>query len=230
MQDNQEHNKSSNSMKSLISMAKEVFPDLMTVLGIPAGALTALMENYFHRRSQEGLSILLNELKQGEIDSIEAAGQDEKIAVIYRYALAIRDGAARRNLKLLARVIVGLAQRDRLFADEFNKYAEILSKLSRDEILVLGTLHRYKSHEEKTRGRNISTHQWWPKAIEELVPGPFATEEHVVAVCCSALRSGLLLMPRDWDSTGEFATSPIMDEIAELADFQNALRGEMDVS
>ena len=33
-------------------------------------------------------------------------------------------------------------------------------------------------------------------------------------------------MPNDWDSTGAFTTSPLMDEVYELADFQEVLRDE----
>ncbi len=60
------------------------------------------------------------------------------MSLLYRYALAVRDGTARRNLRLLAKAMVSLAKRDRLFSDEFNKYADVLSRMTRDQILVLG--------------------------------------------------------------------------------------------
>ena len=214
------------SSKSLIEISSTVLGDLAAAFGIPAGTATSLIREYLNRKAEIGRDILLDQLRKEEIDELHAASEEESIAIIYRYGMAVRDGAARRNLRLLARVIAGLARRDQLFADVFNKYAEMLARLSRDEILVIGTLHRYRTDEERRRGQQISTHQWWPKAINKLVPSQFPSEEYVVAICCSALRSGLILTPKDFDSSGEYATSPIMDEVAELVDFRQVLREE----
>lgn len=209
--------------RSLIALSAGVLNDLTSVLGIPLSAGTELIRQHLNKRAREGREVLLNELRRAGISELKAASQDESISIIYRYGLAIRDGAARANLILLAKAISGLSRRDRLYADEFSRFAEILSRLNRDEILILGTLHRYRKIEEKKQGKGVSTHQWWPKAIKELVPASFPSEEYIVALCCSALRTGLLTMPNDIDSTGEYATSPIMDEIAELIDFQDVM-------
>ena len=214
------------SSKSLIEFTSSILSDLAAAFGIPPGTTASLIREYLNKRAEVGRDILFDQIGKGEISKIYAASEDESIAIIYRYGLAIREGAARRNLKLLALVIVGLARRDCLYADEFNKYAEMLARLSRDEILVIGTLHRHRTKAERNRGRSISTHEWWPKAVEELVPLQFSSEEHVVAICCSAMRSGLVLTPRDFDSSGEFATSPIMDEVAELVDIEEALKDD----
>lgn len=214
------------SSKSLSEITGTILGDIATAFGIPTGTATLLLREYLNRKATIARDILFDQLRKGNIGELQAANEDDAIAIIYRYGLAVREGSGRRNLRLLAMVIVGLAQRDQLHADEFNKYAEMLARLSRDEISVIGTLHRYRREEEKQKGRHISTHQWWPKAIDQLVPSQFPSEEYVVAICCSALRSGLVLTPRDFDSSGEYATSPIMDEVAELVDFQEALRDD----
>ena len=213
-------------MTTLTNLSGGLFADALSALGIPANTATNVFRAYMRRRTDEALAILLAELRAGEIDSLNVANEDEAIAIMYRYLLAVRDGAARRNLRLLAQTVVGLAKRDRLFSEEFNKYAEILSRLSRDEILVIGTLHRYRKAEERRQGPLVGTGQYWPKVLKELVPGQFPTEEHVIAVCCSGMRSGLLFTPRDFDSAGSFASSPIMDEVAELTEFQEVLVDE----
>ena len=215
-----------NSSTSLVTISSAVLGDIAAAFGIPTGTATQLIRDYLNRKTQEARDILLGELSQARIDELTVSSKDEAIAVIYRYGMAVRDGAAKRNLRLLAKVVVGLAQRNCFFTDEFNKFADILSRLSRDEILVVGTLHRHRKNEERRHGPQISTHQWWPKAIDELVPSQFPSEEYVVAICCSALRTGLILTPKDFDSSGEYATSPIMDEVAELADFLEVLRQE----
>ena len=213
-------------MTTLTNLSGGLFADALSALGIPANTATNVFRAFMRRRTDEGSDILLGALRAGEIDSLHAANEDETIAVMYRYLLAVRDGVARRNLRLLAQAMVGLFKRDRLFSEEFNKYVEILSRLSRDEILVIGTLHRFRKEEERRQGPLVGTGQYWSKAMKELVPDQFPTEEHVIAVCCSGMRSGLLFTPRDFDSAGSFASSPIMDEVAELTDFQEVLVDE----
>jgi hypothetical protein len=114
------------------------------------------------RRLEEARDVLFDELKHGRIDPLNVAQEDGAVAIIYRYMLAVRDCSARRNLRLLARVIAGLGQRDRLFADDFNKYAEALSRLTRDELLVLGTLYR---HKREQRGRTPYIIDYWNVAL-----------------------------------------------------------------
>ncbi len=213
-------------MTTLANLSSGVFGDVLSVLGIPANTATNVFRAFMQRRADEARDILFDALRAGEIDSLNAGNDDEAIAVMYRYYLAVRDGVARTNLRLLAQAMVGLFKRDRLFSEEFNKYAEILSRLSRDEILVIGTLHGYRKAEERRQSPLVGTGQYWSKVLKELVPDQFPTEEHVIAVCCSGMRSGLLFTPRDFDSAGSFASSPIMDEVAELTDFQEVLVDE----
>ncbi len=217
-------------MTTLANLSSGVFGDVLSVLGIPANTATNVFRAFMQRRADEARDILFDALRAGEIDSLNAGNDDEAIAVMYRYYLAVRDGVARTNLRLLAQAMVGLFKRDRLFSEEFNKYAEILSRLSRDEILVIGTLHQYRKAEERRQGPLVGTGQYWPKVLKELVPDQFPTENHVIAVCCAGMRSGLILTPRDFDSTGAYATSPIMDEVAELTGFEEVLVDESETS
>jgi hypothetical protein len=212
--------------RTIANITGAVLSDFAAVLGIPSSTVSQVFRNWLNRKAAEARDILLEELAADRTSDLNVASEDDLIGVVYRYGLAVRDGTARVNLRLLAKTITGLGRRDRIFADEFNKYAEILARLSRDEILVIGTLHRYRKAEERRQGPNVSTHQFWTKFIKEIVPSQFPSDEHVIAVCCAALKSGLVITPRDFDSTGEFSTSPIMDEVAELADFKAALDAE----
>ncbi len=215
--------------KSLIELAGSVTSDALALFGVsgaPTATLQHVLGQHVARRVDIARKTLLDEVRRGEVDTLVAASQDDAIDIIYRYCLAARDNAARLNLRLLAKVIVGQAKRNRLYADEFNKYAEMLSRLTRDEVFVIGRLHHYRKAEEKRQGPTVGTGQYWPKFIKEVVPSEFHTEEYVLAICCGGLRSGLMYTPPDWDSSGTFTTSPIMDEVSELVDFQEALAAE----
>lgn len=206
-------------MSDLVKLSASVFKDIASsVFGIPTSAILELLAGYARRRAKEAEDILLSEIRQG-VDPLVAANEDEAIAVIYRYMLAVKNGAAHRNMRLLARAIAGLARRDKLFSDEFGKYAHCLENLTRDQILVLGRLHYYK---QRLRD-GASSQEVWQPLIKELVPDQFETVEHLMTACVSALPSGLVLNPLDFDSTGYFTTSPLMDELVSFVDFENGL-------
>ena len=210
-------------LAGLGQFAEAVIADVLDFFDVKGGGLLShFLSDFLRRKAEEAREILLQELRLGKVDELHAASKDEAFAIFFRYGRAIRDGTARRNLRLLARTMVGLAKRDRLFADEFNKYAEMLERLSRDEILVIGRLHSHRKKHKPGQG----TAQYWPKFCDELVPSQFPNQEYLVAICCSAMRSGLVITPPDFASSGYYATSPIMDEIAELADFQEVLHAE----
>jgi|GEM_PF-2277274 len=202
-------------MKISASVAKDI---ASSVFGIPTNAVSSLLSRYTCRRAEDAYDILLSEISQG-VDPLRAANEDETIAVIYKYMLAAKNGAARRNLKLLARAIAGLAKRDKLYADEFARFSQAIEGLTRDQILVLGRIHFHKTRLRK----DASSHELWTHLEKELVPGQFESVDHLLAVCCSALHSGLVLNPRDFDSAGVFTTSPLMDELVSLVDFENDL-------
>jgi hypothetical protein len=99
--------------------------------------------------AEQARDILFEELRKANVSDAQAASEDDAIAVVIRYLRAAREGAARLNLRLLAKAIAGKVQSSRLIADEFLQYAEALASLSRDEIIVIGTMYRYwRAHQD----------------------------------------------------------------------------------
>lgn len=212
--------------KYITEIGRGVFGDILAVLGFPAGGVAVgICTNFIRTKLDQAHDILMQEIASGNIDPLEAAQQDDAIAAIYRYVIAARDGAARRNLRLLARAMVGLCQRHRLFADDFNEYAEALSRLTRNEIIVVGYLHRGKKRAQP----NAKLIDYWPEVMKALVPKHFDTEEHVLSVCCSAQRTGLLLNGTNFTDSAYYRTSPFMDKVSEMSDFMEVLREEGDL-
>lgn len=74
--------------------------------GMPGMAVAAL-KAYRQRLGEAATEILLDELQQGDVDAAKVAAEDERIAVVYRYLRASWEGAARVNLRLLAKAIAG---------------------------------------------------------------------------------------------------------------------------
>jgi hypothetical protein len=72
--------------------------------------------------------------------------EDDAAAFLLRYLRAAQEGAARLNLRLMARVVVGKAHAgEPLYADEFLRYADTLASLARNEVVLLGALIRHNA-------------------------------------------------------------------------------------
>jgi hypothetical protein len=224
-------------MNTLPEIIGAFVSDSFELTGSHGGSIAgAAIARYFRRRAEQARDILLEELRHANISDAQATSQDDAIAVIVRYQRAAREGTARLNLRLLAMAIVGKFQAGRLVADEFLQYAEALGSLSRDEIIVLGTMYRYcKVHqgltvtEQQAAGRNADP---WELTLQELT-GLGMNEKLVSTVASRAQRSGLLYPM--YGRVGfvaarygnlSFRVSPLLADLCRTIDFEDALRRE----
>jgi hypothetical protein len=180
------------------------------------------LDRWIAQRKKDAVDRLLDEFRNGRIDQISWESEDEFAGMLIRYLNAVRDSAGLDALRLMAKVMVGQIQRDRIYADEFIRYANMLASLSRDEILAITCLHKARLASKIPE----STEGVWKKMVEAVVPTHFPSEQYVHAVLTAASRSGLVTTPHDLYAVGVYRTSPLMDEISQLADFQDALRRE----
>ena len=205
----------------IIHLVSDVAADFL--LGIPATVLSAAFRRYREGQITTARDVLLDQMRAGSISSFEAAQEDEKIEILYRYFIAARDGAARRNLRLLARVMVGLAMRDALYTDTFNRYADICARLTRDQIFVIGRLAPHFKGRERDAFAKIQT-DIYNKFIVEMVPAHFATPDHLRVVIWQLNGLGLA-QGVPWEET-MFQPSTLLEEIVHLADFDDLIRRE----
>jgi hypothetical protein len=163
-----------------------IVKDVLHAIHLPGGeTLGALVEKEIKKRNDETLKALLDELQQAREEDIKFEEDDvhDFVQMVLRLLDAVAKGTARRNLRLMSQVIVGL-KRNRLFEfDRFQRWANVLETLTRDEILVLGTAYRLMQHPE---------HPWAPLR-SELVPNTFNTQGELDAVCASLTRTGLVI-------------------------------------
>jgi hypothetical protein len=190
------------------------------VTGLPVGgAATGLLLSYQRKRADEARAILFEALKRAEITDLDVASSDDAAGVVIRFLRAALEGAARRNLKLLAQAIVGKLKVGKLTADEFLWHADILASLSREEILVIGTMYdSYKRGSEQDRAEA----HYWMLTKQGLGKGSMGSEERVQAVAGRAQRSGLVTSVSSYGAVA-YRITPLLLEIAELVDFQEAL-------
>lgn len=94
------------------------------------------------RRAAVARDILQEELARADIGVADAADRDEAAAMVFEYTEASRQGAARRNLRMLAQVLAGSLATPPIYASEFLRWSRILSDLTAEEIIYLARLHQ----------------------------------------------------------------------------------------
>jgi hypothetical protein len=169
-----------------------IIKDLLHALHLPgAETLGALVEKEIKDRDRATFEMLLQELQQARDEGVTFEENDvhDFVQMVLRLHDAVSKGTARRNLRLMSQVVVGL-KRNRLFEfDNFQRWANVLETLTRDEILVLGTAYRLiKSGVEDV----------WVGLKDGLVPETFKTQVDLEAVCAALARTGLVLPMSAW--------------------------------
>lgn len=212
-------------MSNLPDVIGALITEKLGEAGVPGSsiAMTAL-KGYFQRRSEAGREILLDELRSGEIDAAKVAAEDDCVAVIYRYLRASWEGTARINLRLLAKAIVGRLRTNTLVADEFMLHADALASLSRDEIILLATLHRCFA----CASAQTFFDKW--AATERELSGKLGWEKpRITAIASRAQRSGYVVPETGLGpmvSELSYGPSPYFLDLCKTVDFDDALRRE----
>ncbi|VVE27905.1 hypothetical protein PPN31114_03497 [Pandoraea pneumonica] len=151
-------------------------------------ALTGLLE----ARVKNATQIIEEELRRGD-RNLDVSDLDGVAAIAYRYARAAQEGAARNNLRLMARVLAGQQEQKSISADDFLYYADLISGLRRNEIIYLGSLLRYNVRLEALQPQNSQELQKrYLDMQRELHASGFLTHEQST-VATSLQRTGLIL-------------------------------------
>ncbi|GAA0546811.1 hypothetical protein FHS83_000797 [Rhizomicrobium palustre] len=156
------------------------------VLDLSLGAI-------WEQKKKIAAEILLSELARGEAPIQEVARVDEAASMIFEYGFAAQRGAARRNLRLLAQVFAGLLkQTPPLHADEFLRWSGVLADLSREEIILLATLHKHWQVNRDEPNADVP----FNAAKEELVGNckTFSTDEEMHFTATALIRTGFLVL------------------------------------
>lgn len=208
--------------------------DGLSLIQIPGTSLTgmglqAALERVMRRREEQAREVLLDELRRGRRTEYEAASEDEAAAVLFRYLRAAQEGAARRNLRLMAQVIRGQLESGHLVADEFLYWSETLATLTRQEISFLGLMIKV-DREGDISGKPKTAFARWPDVVEGAIhQGLYSSEEDALMAATALGRFALVrIISYSVTSTGHSpqvsAGTPTdsLWRLAELCDFEAA--------
>lgn len=106
-------------------------------------AIKSEIQKFLRKRTTEATSILIEEMRIANIDPGEAAERDDVIAMMVSFYLAMAEGAAFKNLRLIAKILAGKAADPSARTDDFIMWKEAIASLTREEAILLATLHKH---------------------------------------------------------------------------------------
>lgn len=182
------------------------------------------------RRLEEGREVLARRIARGKPWALT---EDETAAAMWTYMRAVQEGVAKRNLELLADALVTSSDEGVFLPDEFRRRTAMLADLSREEIYVIAAFIRVRSPEGQDpqsdggrKSREWSAVQEWLLRETRL----FGDEHDVTAHTASLLRTGLVVPWSGFDAATGFASSPRIDALARMVDFDAALERDREES
>lgn len=124
-------------MRKLVENTMPVMVDVLSCCGVPTATANHIYIKSRKKLEQIGRDVILSEVEGGNFKNV---GQDELVSVIERYMRCAIEGVAKRNLRLMAKIIRGMGDKNELTAQSFTKYSEALASLTEEEIRHLGHL------------------------------------------------------------------------------------------
>lgn len=180
-------------------------------------------------RLEKARHILVRRLAKGEYWAIT---DDDAAAALFTYLRAAEEGAARRNLEVIADLLATGAAEPTFAPNEFRAQARQLADLSRDEALALATLIRahfnpataYPDKADNSRGGFNPWELASYRIGEAGIPPTFKSRDEFWEACSGLVRTGWV-KPVTGPAVGSIAYGPTggLAKIARLVDLDAAI-------
>lgn len=208
----------------LPSLVGASFADLLTAFnfaapGVVGGAAGNILSKLLKGRLETTREQFFEEIRNGLRPPRDTHEADEFVAIVYRYLQIGMEGAARENLRLMARVIRGQIEHNALYASDFLRWCPVLASLSNSEIKFLGALYRLTKEFKRTEETPNQPHGTGEEMQALLIPIVFKDKWELTSAACALLRTGLLVAYSGYGGL-VFRPTAMLLEIAKLAEFE----------
>ncbi len=129
-------------LKASLSLAEEA-SSIIPGLGLAPKAIKEYMEHKL-RQAQE---IFLKEISSGDVEALSDHEKQYLIPIGYKFYEAARTGTAKRNLRILAKIISGMIKKKEIEEGIYGRIEGSIRNLSYNELVVLSIMLKvYKKH------------------------------------------------------------------------------------
>lgn len=186
------------------------------------------IEHWKSRRIKEIQDVLLKEVSDTGT-SLHFEQEDDFITIIEMFLMAQRLGAAKENLRLMARTLRSFSISNQpIYPDKFRRYAKILAELTSEEIITLVAFYNIKKEIESELSAQgspatVSTSQLWSRVSSHISNTPIISVNDMLSAAYSCQRYGLLIPEPSLDGMGYLKPTKFLDELIELSNMQARL-------
>lgn len=108
-------------------------------LFVPSGTISEFVKQSISNRIEEKRNIVIDEIRAGKITAENV--DDDFVSCIWRLHNSFVQGETNTNVRLLAKMIVGLINTSQpLYADKFLNYCKCLEGVSYEELMILSEI------------------------------------------------------------------------------------------
>ena len=189
-------------------------------------ALGEALARVLRNRGAVARDVLQKQLARAEINIADAADRDEAAAMVFEYIEAARQGAARRNLRMLAEIMAKKLTAPPIYASEFLRWSRLLADLSPEEIITLARLHELYHDDsfDNGHGQPKDYRGLTEKLKQTLVEAGAAKNSLDVSSILGALqRTGLVVYAAGGFGGAWHLPSPRLDELLNLVNFEEVI-------
>ena len=199
--------------------------ELWVASSVGGGALSPALGSVLGWRLEEAEEILDSELRLIKRRLSRVGEVEEAAGMVIRYIRAAQEGALQINLRIMAKVIRGLAAGNRPKAADFLRFADAVSALTVDEICVISSLLEKTNELDQMGLTKDRDGKAWSLMVDDLVPRLFTDQQRVAEILLTASRTGLITKAAPF-KLGPFCTTPLLHELADLASLPRAIMEE----
>lgn len=125
----------------------------------------------------------------------------------------------------MAKLIRGQIEGGGLYASDFLRFCPIIASLSREEVIFVATLYRHTVEFKPIGTSDVPPHGTDEKMQEALIPSIYPGKVELDGAATALLRTGLLVLYSGYGGL-VFRPTPLLFQIAKMADFEAALDAE----
>jgi len=197
-----------------------VFPAVASQVAVGVN-ITKILSKIQEERKEISQSVVLAELRH--VDSYEKLAQDPKgfVAKAARFHQAALVGSAYKNLRLLARMMLGYKLQAGLVADDFLSFAGLVESLRHDELIVL---HAFIVAEQERINDGPNKHIDLIVKVFNSLEGDMPRAE-ISAIASGLTRTGFVLLEGGLDG-GVWKVTPILWRLEKSYQFSEILKEE----
>lgn len=199
--------------------------ELWIASSVGGGTLSAALGSVLGWRLEEAEEILGSELRLVKRRLSRVGEVEEAAGMVIRYIRAAQEGTLQINLRIMAKVIRGLAAKSRPQAADFLRFADAVASLTVDEICVINSLLEKTIELDQMGLSKDRDGKAWSLMVDDLVPRLFRDQQTVAETLLTASRTGLITKAAPF-KLGPFCTTPLLHELAALASLNRAIMEE----